>query len=98
MSQTIVGVSALWSAQRFCLFIWKMCFFKLGLRISDLSLFWIINREKMHADMEGRVVLQASNQCIAKLFSSKFEESLVNPQIRADLVSYKYPEEKAWEI
>lgn len=75
-----------------------MCFLKLGLRISDLSLFRVINREKKHADMEGRVGPQALNQCIAMLFSSKSEDSLVNPQIRAELVGYKYPEEKTWEI
>lgn len=48
--------------------------------------------------MEGRVGPQALNQCIAMLFSSKSEDSLVNPQIRAELVGYKYPEEKTWEI
>lgn len=29
------------------------------------------------------------------LFSRKFEDSLVNPKVRAELVSYKDPEEKA---
>lgn len=43
-------------------------------------------------------VLQALNQCITMLFFKKFEDSLANLQIKAELVSYKDPEEKAWEI
>ena len=38
--------------------------------------------------------MQASNQCIAMLFSRKFEDSLLNPQVKAELVSYKDPEKK----
>lgn len=81
MSHTIVRVSALWSAQLHCLFIiWRIHFFQLELRIFDLSLFWIINREKIQANMEG-------NSCPASIqpkhynveLSRKFEDSLVNP-------------------
>ena len=43
-------------------------------------------------------VLQISSQHITMLFSRKFEDSLANPKIRAELVSYKHPEEKACEI
>lgn len=39
--------------------------------------------------------MQASNQHVKLLFFWKFWDSLANPQIRAELVSYKHPEEKA---
>ena len=84
---TNMGVSALWSTLC-CLFICRICFLQLGLRISDLSLFWVISREKMH-NQHGRKHLSCKHRTntLSCCFSGSFGTLQQTPKSEQSLLA-----------